>query len=241
MTVTRIPDGTRRSQFDQADPNTLPELFRMMALGSFLQGQAIQKRCQVGINATGTNQPVLSPYNLSTLTVLKLPPGGKASIVRRCTVRTAGVVVGEFAPQVYGTTPITRQVAVTPNGDIAFLGTDAVTDVDVIYIPERGDVVDIVLPVVPGTGVCALPAWLTAKGVILLLECEVLEGVTRGPKVILVPTTAAPATGFVQLDVPKANVRFDTVVDAVTRVRLKFLVAPAEPLCGVLEAASDTV
>jgi hypothetical protein len=241
MTVTREPDGTRRSQFDQANPNQLGELMRKMALGSYLQGQALQVRRQVGTGAAGSNQLKANAYNLPAMRVLKLPDGGKCSIVRRVTVRASGVVNGEFAALAYGATPITRQVAPTPNGDLAFLGLDAVTDADVVYIPERGDVVEVVLPVTLATGVCTLPAWLTAKGIVLLEEAEVLEGTVLGPKIVLVPAAGAPAAGFVQLSVAKALVQFDPVADIPTRARFKFLVAPAEPLANVLEAASDTL
>jgi hypothetical protein len=240
MTITREPDGTRRCQFDQANPNFLPDLFRKMALGSYLQGQDFQVRRQVGTGAAGSNQLAANNNNLPALTVLTLPDGGKCSLVYRCTVRASGVVNGEFAPQVYGTTPITRQVAPTPNGDLAFLGLDAVTDADVIYVPERGDVIEIVLPVTLATGVCTLPAWLTTRGVVLLEEAVVLEGTVLGPKIVLVPAAGAPAAGFVQLSVAKTLVQFDPVADIPTRVSLKFLVVAEEQLADVLEASSDT-
>jgi hypothetical protein len=243
MTITREPDGTRRSQFDAANPNTLPDLFRRMALGSFLQGQTVQVRRQIGTGAVGSNQLAANVYNNATALALALPDGGKASQVLRCTVRSnaGGVANGEYTPQAYANaTPATLQCGVAPNGNIVFLGTDLTADADIIYIPERGDVVETTLDVIAASGICALPASITARGVVLLLEAEVLTGGALAEKIILIPLTAAPAAGFVQLDLPKANVRF-AVADAVTRARVKLLVAPAEPLCDVLEHASDTL
>jgi hypothetical protein len=241
MTITKNPDGTRRSQFDACDPNLLPDLFRKMAFGSFLQGQAMQVRRQIGTGATGSNQLAVSNYTLATQAVLPLPDGGKCSIVQRCTVMTAGVVVGEFTCDVYGTAAaITRHCGPAACGDLQFLAADAVTWADVIYVPERGDVIETYLNVIPGTGVCAIPAWLIAKGIVLLEEAEVVTGTAMGAKMVLIPLTAAPAAGYAQLDLPKANVRF-AVADVVSRVRVKVLVAPAEPLADVLEHASDTV
>jgi hypothetical protein len=243
MTITREPDGTRRSQFDQAGPNTLADLFRKMALGSYLQGQAVQVRRQVGTGAAGSNQLAASPYNNATALVLALPDGGKASQVLRATVRTnaGGVAAGEYTPDAYANaTPATLHVGVGPNGNITTLGTDLIADMDLIYIPERGDVIETVLPVIAASGICALPAWLTAKGIVLLLEAEVTVGGALAEKRILIPLTAAPAAGFVQLDLPKANVRF-AAADAVTEARIKVLVAPAEALADVLEHVSDTV
>ena len=240
--ITKTPDGTRRSQFDQASPNVLPDLFRKMALGSFLQGQVVQKRCQVGTGATGSNRLAVSPYNNATALVLSLPDGGKASQVLRATVRSnaGGVVNGEYTPDAYANaTPATLHVGVGPNGNITTLGTDVIADADIIYIPERGDVIETILTCIPGTGVCALPPVITAKGVILLEEAEVLAGTSVGKKMILIPLTAAPAAGYAQLDLPKANVRF-AVADGATSVRVKLLVAPAEALTTVLEATSDT-
>ena len=50
---------------------------------------------------------------------------------------------GEFTPQAYGTTPATTQCAVTPCGDIGFLLADLPTDFDVVFTPEKGDVVEL--------------------------------------------------------------------------------------------------
>jgi len=225
--MTAPADGTQRVAFDRSNPNTLADLLRSIALGSFLQGQVAQVRRALSPDALGTN-----PQNLATLDAVSLPNSGKANTILRATVR-AGGVTGELTPVAYGATPATTQCAVGPNGDLVFLAADAITDVDVNYIPERGDVVDTVFPVV--TNVLTLPASITDRHVVLLAEVEALVGTTTGQKIILVPGAGAPAAGQARLDVAKATVTF-AGADAVTRARVKLVVVAAEDLAAVLEA-----
>ena len=120
------------------------------------------------------------------------------------------------------------------------LAADVVTNMDVHYLPQRGDVLEATFPVVPGTGVMVIPASLTTLGVINILDANAVEATSTGRKIVLTPATAAPAAGNVQLDVPKANVRF-AVADAVVRATVKFSLVPptAERLDAALELASD--
>lgn len=225
-------DSTQRVAFDRANPNTLADLMRSIALGSLLQGQLMQVRRKVDMDAAGTN-----PENLATLDALDLPNSGKASAILRATVR-AGGVTGELTPVAYGTTPATTEIAVGPNGDIVTLATDAITDLDVVYAPERGDVIDTVFPVV--SDVLTLPTSIATRGVVLLAYAEALEGTTTGRKIILVPGAGAPAAGQARLDVAKATVTF-AAADAVTRARVKLVVTAEEDLATVLEAVESTI
>jgi hypothetical protein len=230
--MTAPKDGTQRVAFDRANPNTISDLLRSVALGSLLQGQIMQVRRGLDADAAGTN-----PENLATLDAITLPDAGKANSILRATVR-AGGVTGELTPVAYGTTPATTECAVGPNGDLVFLATDAITDVDVVYAPERGDVIDSVFPVV--SNVLTLPASITARHVVLLEEAEALEGTSTGRKIVLVPGAGAPAAGQARLDVAKATVTF-AGADAVVRARVKLLVAAAEDLADVLEADETTL
>jgi hypothetical protein len=229
--MTAPKNGTRRAQLDACNPNTLPDQLKLIALGSLLSGQLPQVRRKVNQVTNGA-----SGYNVATLQVLQLPDGASASSIVRATVR-AGTVTGELTPVAYGTTPATTQIAVAPNGDIVTLAADAITDMDVVYLPERGDVVEAVFPVVANAIV--IPTPLTARGVITLLEAESLEGTLVQKMIVLVPG-AAPATTKANLSVDHASVLF-AVADAVTRARVKLLVTAAEDLCTVLEAPATTL
>lgn len=169
--------------------------------------------------------PAASPYQLATLQAIVLGDYKKASSILRATVR-AGGVTGELAVQAYGATPITGQIAVAPNGDIVVLATDAITDIDVHYVPSQVEVVELTVDGLVGSEL-PIPAKYTARGVVSLLEAEVLAGTTLGKKIILVPG-AAPATTKANLDVAKTKVQFNSATDAVTKARVKIGVAIVE-------------
>jgi hypothetical protein len=229
MTVAN--DSTERAALDKVNPNTLPDHLRLIALGSLLQGQIPQVRRNVDMDAEGTDAG-----NLATLDALVLPGGGRANSIQRATVR-AGGVTGELTVVAFGTTPSTGEIGVAPNGNLVTLGTDAITDMDVNYLPERGDVLESTFPVVSDT--LTLPDAITARGVVLLLDVEAVEGTVTGRKIVLVPGSA-PAAGQAALDVAKATVAFQAT-DAVTRATVKLLLAPLEDLCDVLEAAASVL
>lgn len=226
-------DGTNRASLDRANLNTLSDAARLIALGSLLAGQMPQVRRNVDMDALGAGD-----YTLSTLDCLVLPNHAKAHSLLRGTVRAGTGGTGEYTGQAYGTTPTTTQFGIAPNGDIVFLATDVVTDVDVSYIPERGDVIETVFPVV--SNAIVFPTALTARGVVLLAECEALEGTATGKKVVLVPG-GAPAAGQCSLtSVTKAGVTF-AAADAVTRARVVLVVTAAEELHTVLEGSAQVL
>lgn len=203
------------------DPSQVGDLLRALAFGDLLLGQLVQVRRSIDMDAQGT-----SPFTLSTLDCLamrssNIPP---ALSILRATVR-AGGVTGELTPVAYGATPSTTQIGVAPNGSIVTLGTDAITNVDLVYVPERGLVIEYTGPVVSATGVMALPASIIGNGIVLLLEAEVLTGAVTGNKVVLVPGTTGPATTTCRLAVAKTSVNFNQATDTPTRARVKFLVA----------------
>jgi len=223
-------DGTNRASLDRGNPNTLPDAARLIALGSLLAGQIPQFRRNVDMDALGAGD-----YALATLDCLELPAHAKAHTILRATVRAGTGGTGEYTVDAYGATPSTTECAVSPNGDIVFLATDAVTDVDVSYIPERGDVIDTVFPVV--SDAIVFPTAITNRGVILLAECEALVGTTTGKKIVLVPGGSPSAGQCALTSVTKAGVTF-AAADAVTRARVKLVVTAAEELHTVLEASA---
>ena len=228
-------DGSQRASIDNGNPNTLADAMLALAFGSLLQGQLPQVRRKVNAVTQGVGS-----YNVATLDVIRLPYSGRACTIIRATARGTGVT-GELSVQAYGATPTGGQIAVSPNGQIVVLHTDNITDLDVVYLPERGDVIELIMPVV--TSVLTIPTAISARGVVLLLEAEALEGTVTGKKIVLIPASTAVgsiAAGSAELDLAKATVKFLST-DAVTRARVKLLVIANEDLCTVLEADATTL
>jgi len=225
---------TNREAANRSNTNTISDLFRKIGLGDLLLGQMPQALRAQDADAAGN-----AGYNLATLDALPLPDHAKAASILRATARAGTAGTGEMTVVAYGVTPASGEIAVGPNGDIVLLAADAITDVDVIYVPERGKVIDSVFPVV--TNVLTLPASVTDRSVVLLEEAEAVEGTSTGTKIVLIPGAGAPAAGQARLDVAKATVTF-AAADAVTRARVKLLVAAGdEDLQAVLTADADLI
>ncbi len=221
-----------RRDLDRANVNSIGDQLRVLRAGHLFLGQMNQHKRKVNPSALGVN-----PYNLATLHALQLPDRARAATVLRATVR-AGGVTGELTPKLFGVTPATGEIGVAPNGDIVVLAADAITDMDVTYVSERGDVMGNVqadsslpfyslglfLPVVAGVMTLPTSGW-GARGNLLLLEAEAVSATVTGKKIILVPG-AAPATGQARLNVAKTQVLFNSGTDVVTRARVKLLIAP---------------
>lgn len=226
-----MADLTNRDALNRANPNSLADEFRSLGLGDLLAGQLPQV-------VRGTNQVTngTSPYNVAT-TQSYVPEGhSAASSIQRATAR-AGAVTGELSVVAYGTTPATTQIAVAPNGSIVTLAADAITDLDINYLPERGDVIEAVFGVT--SNAIALSSVLNGKKAILLLEAEAVAGTTIGKKIVLVPG-AAPATGQARINVAKDQVLFATA-DAVTRARVKLLVSASADLATYLTGVDNVI
>lgn len=216
-----------QSAINRANLNDIADALRAIAFGDVLRALTTYLRKKNLVTA-GT-----SPYALATLQVLQLPDDAKAHVILRATVKAATAAAQEYAPQAYGATPITLQCAVTPNGDIAFLAADAVTDVDVVYVPEKGDAVETELPVT--TNVLTLPVDWVAAGTVILEEVEATAGTSTGKKIVLVPGAGAPAAGQARLNLAKTTVTF-AGADAVSKARVKALISSAIDINAVLES-----
>lgn len=251
------PFESLRQSINRADPNSLADAARILALGDILRALPVYLR-SVSAGVTGA-----VPQQLATLGCVVLPEDAKAAILHRVTVKTTGSgAVGEYAIQAYGATPTAGQVAVAPNGDVVFLGTDLVTSADIIYTPQKGDVygqlansaatqtaagagtgiTSLTLPVVPGTGVCLLPTFLQGKAV-LLMQANALAGTTTGQKIVLVPAAAAVATTKAALSQDMTKIWF-AIADAVTSAQVDLLVDSGlnggVDVNALLEGASST-
>lgn len=223
---------TQITSLNRANPSTLSDHFRKVRVGDLIAGHLPQQLRK--------KDPAAQLNELATVEGLGLPYYARAASILRATVR-AGGVTGELTPQVYGTTPATTQIAVSPSGDIVVLAADAITDLDVSYVPEDGEVfVSATLPA--PAGVLTIPTQLTARGVVLLLEAEAITATITGRKIVLVPG-AAPATLQARLNVAKTQVLFNFATDVVTAARVTLLVArpAAQQLDAVLASAPTTV
>ncbi len=208
---------TTREALNRCDPNQTWDRLRLLELGDMFAGhmpQHLRRRA-----------PAASPYVDATLQALLLPGHSRGCSILRATV-LAGGVTGELTPVAYGATPATTQIAVAPNGDIVVLAADAITSVDVSYVPERGEEIELTLSVDPATGFAEIPQRYVDRGAILLTEAESLTGTLVQEMEILIPASSAPATGNARLSIPKSRVHF-AVADAVTKARLKILFAPS--------------
>jgi hypothetical protein len=249
--------NTTKQRLDQADLNTLADQARAVGLGTVI------RRMRVALRRANPFAQVANPYAPAGMNVITLPDDAKASALfvgDFATSNAAAWVRSQDASQStgatgaytnktpWGTTPTTGTVGILPTGDIAFLATDAPNDVDLCYEVAIQDVVELTLNVVPGTGVCAIPAKYAPAGpgkaglggTLTLMEAESLSGTLVRKMIVLVPAAGAPATTQARLDVAKANVQF-AVADAVTSCRVKLGIVPALDVNAVLEATSGNL
>lgn len=221
------------SALQRANPNSLADNLRLLGLGN-LCSSVMLTRNKFSFDAAGA-----SASHVATLDAMALDPKIKALAVTRATVR-AGAVTGELAPQAFGATPATTQIAVAPNGDIVALATDAITDCDVHFLAVACEEVVLELACDPATGIVLIPTAWKDRGVVYLHKAEALTGTVTGQKRILVPGAVNPATPQCRLSVAKDAVHF-TVADAITKVRVTFSVHAKENVYDELLKAETTV
>lgn len=217
---------TLKDELNFSNPNQLADYTSYIKLGNILRQQVAHSISKAA--------PAVNDYNLSTVQCITLPEDAKAAVILRASVR-AGGTAGEYTAVGMGTTPSTTNFAVTPNGDIGFLGSDAVTDVDVVYIPQRYDIVELTLPA--PAGVVTIPTVFTTAGVKFLIEAEAITATNKGKKIILVPGTT-PATTKACLNVAKTQVLFNSATDAVTVARVKLAYVGGFDIHTALSAAA---
>lgn len=224
---------TMREALNACDPNTLADQLRALELGTFLRGQAPQQLRRM--------LPVTDPLSPSGTAVqtIKLAGHGKASRVIRAYCRLGGAgIPGELVADTGAyAAPASTHIAVQPNGDIAVLTADAITDVDVEYIPERGDVVVLpALPLVSNALVLPLTNADIARGVVLLISATGIVGGVPTNLRINKPAATNAANGTASLDLAKANVLFSTGGDAFTSGQVTLLVCALNDLATILSS-----
>jgi hypothetical protein len=215
---------TLRQSIDRCNPNSLPDMLRTLGFGSFLLALIARLYMQ---------DPAASAVQLATLEAISLPEGAKACKVLRATSR-AGTVTGELTPVAYGVTPGSGEIAVAPNGDIVVLAADAITSLDVAWVPELYETYTLDLPVASDTAV--LPSALTDLGVILLISATPTAGTLTGAKIVLVPSNSKPATTKANLNLAKNSVLF-AVADAVSQATIVVAVVSRKDATAKLTAA----
>jgi hypothetical protein len=235
MAITTNPQGLT-ARLNAANPNTLADEMRLVAIGTFL------RQSDVALRRANIFGAAANPYAvIAGCKVLQLPDAAKARTISRAYARaqdasTSTGSLGEMTVKTpYFTTATTGTIGITPSGDLMILTTDAYNDIDLDYAVVKQDVYELILPVVPGTGVCTIPAKYAgaaapgtnlAPGVTNLLEAESLAGTTVGKFSILAPSASLPgATAQANLSASKMTVLFK-VSDAVTQCRIKIGVAP---------------
>lgn len=160
--------------------------------------------------------------------VLLLPQNAKAGQVLRCWAR-AGGSTGNKQPAAAEATPGAGFCSVNQLGDIEFAAADAVTAVDVLYVPVEGTIVTEQVQVTASVGL-----FLNSKRVSQLLSVTVDTGIVLGAKVVA-DRASAPALGSASASAAGTGVTFNAG-DVVTG--LATLVYIASPGVGTDTQAS---
>lgn len=202
-----MPNRTLRNILDEANPNKTDTAMQQARAGS---GLALIPRFVLGTVTAG---------------ILTLPESARAAYILGAFAR-AGTTLGPKNPVVPAASasgvPATTNVTTSPEGHISFnVATDALTSAEVTYVAEEGDIIEEVIPVVPGTGV-GTP--LAGRNVKRLLAATALAGTVTGTSTIdqrgfAVATTrhaAASAAGLVQF----------LAADAVSSALIRYIATP---------------
>lgn len=249
MTIATVTNSLRQL-LDRATPNQLSTFLQILQSGSVMRSTTVAlRRCNPNAAVTNPYIPGVACQSVAeTITgsspaaspganlLGQLPDDAKCAYILRATALAGTTTAAEltvnttaqnataFATGAPGV--LTGNIGVSPSGDIAVCAADAWTSVDVLYVPEQVDVIELTLT--PATGIVTLPALCNLPGAtattpatVLLMEAEILTGTVTGKCAVLPPATAAPgATKQACLNLAKTLVDFK-VSDAPTSVRLK--------------------
>jgi hypothetical protein len=214
---------------DRADLNSLPGQLQAVKLGSAMQSQ---------MNLPLYNQkPTASAVVLTaTYDAIKLPAEAKASGIVMAYARKTGAAgtLGPLAVVAFSdnTHPADGEIAVGPNGDLLTLGTSQYTAIDLVYVPLRADVIQLVDCVV-ATNSFAIPSTYQA---LALLSVDASTGTSGGAKTVSAPSGSSAAAGTSRLDVAKNHVKFANA-DAITKATITLAVIPAVDVNAVLQGS----
>jgi len=217
--------STLKDALNRVNPNSLADALRLLGFGSMLRALTTY--------LFGKLPVVGGPYVGALNPALVFAPDAKALSVVTAYAKAGTGTLGPLAASAT-TPPAAGKYFLTPTGDLVFAIADAWTSVDVTYIPQKGDVVELYLPVVANAA--AIPAQYAA---LTLIECDAIAGLVVTPKVIDAPGTAV-AAGQAALDLGKHNVEFNAA-DAVVQCRVKFLAVPAIDVDALLESTDTAI
>lgn len=222
---------SKKDSFNASRLSQLADLLREFGFGDILRALPTYVR-RSGVSA--------SPYApAATLAVLAQQADAPAVQVLRAYARAGTGTAGDLIVDAPYAVPAAGHIAVDAAGQLVTAAADAWTDLDVVYTTEKGELVEVIVNVVPGTGVAALPQFVVDRGVVLMSEAEALVGGATGKKIILAPAAAAPAAGNAVLNLAKGSVFF-AIADAVTSARLKlFLVSAVDVNTKLSETATS--
>lgn len=203
-----MPDRSLRDILNEANPNKTDTGLNAARAGSML---ALVPRFIRGSVTAG---------------ILSLPENARAGSILAATV-TAGTTLGPKTPSVPAASasgvPATTLVTTSPEGHISFnVATDAPSGAEVVYVPEEGDIIEEVIPVVAGTGV-GTP--LQGKNVRRLLEATILTGTVTGTCTVDQRGFTVATTRHAAASANGASIQF-LVADAVTTARVKYIATP---------------
>jgi hypothetical protein len=213
--------STMREYVNAAQPNQLPDIFRVMKIGTvLLKGKKRTLRAQVP-DANG---------------VIVLPNEAKARVAVNGWARSAtgGGTLGNLVAVAYGATPIDSQIGVNAAGNILVRAANIYTSVDVSYYPVDGEVVTVDIPVVAATNAATIPVGYTP--LVQLCSCEAVQGLLLGTKTVLAPGAGVPAATQVRPNLALTTLTF-AAADAVTVCRATFIKGLDFDLSSMLTAS----
>jgi len=220
-----------KAAMNRGQPGSIGSILRTIAFGDFVRSMPTFLRARVPL-AAGTANPYVVQTGANSLA---LPEDGKALVITKAYAFAGTGTKGLLTIDVDASTaPAAGHCKVSPNGDVLFNSTDAWTKVDVVYQPDKGDVVEQVLLVV--TGVLTIPTQLGPA--VRLLEAESLVGTHTGKFAVTTNSATNAVTLTACLSLDRLTVVFDNADDAVTSARVKLLVASAVDVDALIEAAS---
>lgn len=177
--------STVQEELNRANPNNLPDLARLAELGDGLaQISARTERVAVAANFATLSRP--------------------ARAILRAWSR-AGGTTGTLVPVAPETTPGAGQCAIDENGRIECAAADAVTSLEVTYIPLEGALIEETIPV-SAAGVGTLN---NARSAVLMVSAELFApAAVPGAKTQRPRGTAVPAAGQFALQADGETVNF---------------------------------
>lgn len=200
-----------KTVLNEANPNRLPSALQVAMVGTAL-----------GIIARTVRVPVSG-------NVAVLPENARAQALLNVFV-SAGTVNGQFGTLAPNATPTTTNAAINAQGNVAFFGTDAVTEAEITYIPVEGEIVEDVLTVASNVGLLHG----SRKALVILEAFDTSSG--SSALTVLARGSANPAAGNTRIDTTGASLRFEA---AVTSATVRYVAEPLVSVGAALESSVD--